>query len=602
MKEEITNYPSKDKPWLKYYDYDTEKLEIPNMSIYQMASLYNKDRLDNIALDIRTGKNNFKKGVTITYREYLKKMREFAKSLSLLGVKENEIISLVLPNIIESRVSIYGSNILGATPYAINPLLAPEKFNTIIEENNIQNIFMFSMFYEKYKNVLNIRKYKNVIFLDGMETMPTFLKTYLRFKNNIKVPIGDNFISYEEFIREGKKTKKEITPFYEEDHTAIIVGTSGTTGVPKGVCLTDKNLNAAATSHISTGLFEENDVFLDVLLQSIAYGVSAMHYTTCGGLKSILIPELVSDKMAYLLKTTNPDHFLGGPIHCLNIAKSEEFKSGELKPIKNYVSGGATLKKELEKKLNKVSEDFKENGTRSDLFVRQGLGSTENTGGGLYQMPGSYKFGSVGIPLPLNTIGVFTPRTDIELPYNTMGELCITGPCVMKEYLNNVEETNKVLKRHSDGKVWLHMGDIGYIDKDGCFFHKHRLSDIFMRRGFNVHPGKITELLNTISEIKAVGVIVVEHPIEEMVPIACISLYNEFDNDKVKEKIENICKNNLDDMAIPYEYVYMEELPLNAGGKVNLPVLKRMYEERNSLKLKKVKDKGEKYERIFSRI
>lgn len=602
MKEEITNYPSKDKPWLKYYDYDTEKLEIPNMSIYQMASLYNKDRLDNIALDIRTGKNNFKKGVTITYREYLKKMREFAKSLSLLGVKENEIISLVLPNIIESRVSIYGSNILGATPYAINPLLAPEKFNTIIEENNIQNIFMFSMFYEKYKNVLNIRKYKNVIFLDGMETMPTFLKTYLRFKNNIKVPIGDNFISYEEFIREGKKTKKEITPFYEEDHTAIIVGTSGTTGVPKGVCLTDKNLNAAATSHISTGLFEENDVFLDVLLQSIAYGVSAMHYTTCGGLKSILIPELVSDKMAYLLKTTNPDHFLGGPIHCLNIAKSEEFKSGELKPIKNYVSGGATLKKELEKKLNKVSEDFKENGTRSDLFVRQGLGSTENTGGGLYQMPGSYKFGSVGIPLPLNTIGVFTPRTDIELPFNTMGELCITGPCVMKEYLNNVEETNKVLKRHSDGKVWLHMGDIGYIDKDGCFFHKHRLSDIFMRRGFNVHPGKITELLNTISEIKAVGVIVVEHPIEEMVPIACISLYNEFDNDKVKEKIENICKNNLDDMAIPYEYVYMEELPLNAGGKVNLPVLKRMYEERNSLKLKKVKDKGEKYERIFSRI
>lgn len=77
------------------------------------------------------------------------------------------------------------------------------------------------------------------------------------------------------------------------------------------------------------------------------------------------------------------------------------------------------------------------------------------------------------------------------------------------------KKTNKVLKKHSDGKVWLHMGDIGYIDKDGCFFHKHRLSDIFMRRGFNVHPGKITELLNTIPEIKAVGVIVVEHPIEE---------------------------------------------------------------------------------------
>ena len=127
-----TGYPSIDKPWLKYYNYDTERLEIPNMSIYQMASLYNKDRLDNVALDIRTGANNFKKGVTVTYREYLKRMREFAVSLSLLGVKEDEIISLVLPNIIESRVSIYGSNILGATPYAITPLLAPEKFNNLI--------------------------------------------------------------------------------------------------------------------------------------------------------------------------------------------------------------------------------------------------------------------------------------------------------------------------------------------------------------------------------------------------------------------------------------------------------------------------------------
>lgn len=583
-----TGYPSIDKPWLKYYSYDTESLEIPNMSIYQMANLYNKDRLDNVALDIRTGANNFKKGVTITYREYLKRMREFAVSLSLLGVREDEIISLVLPNIIESRVSIYGSNILGATPYATTPLLAPEKYNKILEENNIQNIFMFSLFYEKYKNVLNIRKYKNVIFLDGMESMPLVLKKYLRIKNNIKVPTGDNFIPYEEFIKEGKKTGREIEPYYSENHTAIIVGTSGTTGVPKGVCLSDKNLNAAAVSHISTGLFEEKDVFLDVLLQSIAYGVSAMHYTTCGGLKSILIPELVSDKLAYLLKTTNPDHFLGGPIHCLNIAKSNEFINNEIKPIKNYVSGGATLKLELEQTLNKVDKDFKENGVRKELFVRQGLGSTENTGGGLYQMPGSYKVGSVGIPLPLNTIGVFKPGTDTELPYNHEGELCITGPCVMEGYLNNEEETNKVLRKHSDGKTWLHMGDLGYIDQDGCFFHKHRLSDVFMRRGFNVHPGKITELLNTIPEIKSAGVIVVEHPIEEMIPVACISLYSEFDNDQVKEKIENICKNNLDDMAIPYEYIYMDELPLNAGGKVNLPELKELYTKTHkTLTLKK---------------
>lgn len=582
-----TGYPSIDKPWLKYYSQDLESKIVPNMSMYQMAEYYNKNRLNNVALEIRTSQNDFKKGKAFTYKEYLEEMKKFAKALSLLGVKENEIISTILPNIPESRISIYGSNIIGATPYAITPLLAPEKYNKIIEENNIENIFLFSMFYEKYKKVIESRKYNNVVFLDGLESLPSLIKKYYRAKNGIKVPKGDNFISYEEFIKEGKKSKEQITPYYDENHTAIIVGTSGTTGVPKGVCLTDKNFNSTAISHISTGLFDENDVFLDVLLQSIAYGVSAMHYTTCGGLKSILIPELVSDKLPHLLKITNPDHFLGGPIHCLNIANSKEFENGEIKPIKNYVSGGATLKKELEEKLNKVSEGYKENGKKENLFVRQGLGSTENTGGGLYQMPGSYKFGSVGIPLPFNTIGVFVPGTDEELPYNTEGELCITGPSVMKEYLNNQSETDKVLKKHKDGKVWLHMGDVGFIDEDGCFFHKHRLSDIFMRRGFNVHPGKITELLNTIPEIKAAGVFSFEHPVEEMVPIACISLYEEYDNEEVKQKIEEICKNNLDDMAIPYEFIYMEELPLNAGGKVNLPMLKEMYKNRNNLKLKR---------------
>lgn len=588
MNRELTGYPSIDKPWLKYYDFDTESLEVPNMSIYQMASTYNKDRLNNVALDIRTSSNNFKKGICITYKEYLQKMNEFAKGLKLLGVKENEIISLVLPNIIESRVSIYGSNILGATPYSITPLLAVEKFNSIIEENNIKNIFMFSMFYEKYKNVLNLRRYNNVVFLDGFESMPSFVKYFLRKKNSVKVPSGDNFISYDEFIKNGKKVKEEVKPYYKKNHTAVIVGTSGTTGVPKGVCLTDENLNSACLSHISTGLFKENDVFLDVLLQSIAYGVSAMHYTTCGGLKSILIPELVSDKLAYILKTTKPDHFLGGPIHCLNISTSKEFIGGELKPIKNFVSGGATLKEELESKLNKVNKGFCENGTKHELFVRQGLGSTENTGGGLYQMPGSYKFSSVGIPLPQNNIGIFIPGTDTELPYNTEGELCITGPCVMNGYLNNKEETNKVLKLHKDGKVWLHMGDIGYIDKDGCFFHKHKISNMFMRRGFKIHPGKITELLNTLPEIKSAGVIGVPHEIEEMIPVAYISLYQEYDNIDTKNKIEEFCKNNLDDMSIPYEFIYLKDLPLNAGGKVNIPMLKDMYMESVSLKLKYV--------------
>ncbi len=578
--KELTGYSSIDKPWLKSYDFDVDKLIIPDMSIYQMVLEYTKNYLNNVALEVRTSSNNFGKGIQLTYKDYLKKMRDFAKSLSLLGIKSSDILTTILPNIPESRVSIYGSNILGATPYSITPLIAPEKLGKIISENEIKNMFIFLPFYDKYKSVIDNSKLDNIVFVDGLESLPKPIATFYRLKNNIRIPNGRNNISYTEFISEGRKAKEDIVPYYEKDHIALIVGTSGTTGVPKGVCLTDTNLNASAIQHMATGLFKEKDVFLDVLLQSIAYGVAAMHYTTCGGLKSVLIPELVTDKLPGLIKKINPDHFLGGPVHCLNIYNSDEFKNGEIPVIKNFVSGGASLKKDIEKGLNKVDEDFCEDGKVKKLFVRQGLGSTENTGGGFYAMPGTYKFGGVGIPLPLVNAGIFKPGTDEELPYGMEGELCLTGPTVMKEYLNNKDETNKVLKIHKDGKIWLHMGDLGIMDKDGQFFHKYRISNIFMRKGFNVHPGKINEFLESLPMIKNCGVIAVEHPLEEMVPIAFISLNKEYKSkeDEVKYAIEDLCNKNLDEPAIPFKYIYLEDLPLNAGGKVNLPLLKEIYE------------------------
>ena len=586
--KELTGVPSIDKPWLKYYDEKSLNLEVPDMSIYQMVELYTKNYLDDIALELRISSNNFSHGNTITYKKYLELMKNFAKSLKSIGVKNNEIISTILPNIPESRVSIYGSSIVGATPYSYAPFFSPDKLNKILDENDIKNMFIFLPFYEKFKDVILSHKLENVIFLDGLESLPSLISSYYRIKNNIKIPNKENYISYSEFINYGKKIKSNIKSYYEKDHVALIVGTSGTTGVPKGVCLTDYNLNASALEHISIGLFKEKDVFLDVLLQSIAYGAAAMHYTTCGGLKSILIPELVSDKLPYLLMKTKPDHFLGGPIHCLNIYNSEEFKTGKIKPIKNYVSGGASLKKSLEKGLNKVEENFCENGIPTDLFVRQGLGSTENTGGGFYAMPGSYKFGGVGIPLPLVTAGIFEPGTDKELSYNQEGELCITGPTVMKEYLNNDVETKKVLIKHKDGKLWLHMGDLGYIDKDGVFYHKYRLTNMFMRTGFKIHPGKIMEFLDNLEYVKNSGVIGVEDPIEEMVPIAFVSLNNVFKNneEEIKKEIYRLCRIKLDDPSIPKEIIFLDHLPINMGGKVDLPSLSKIYQENyNSSKL-----------------
>ena len=215
MESTKTGYPSIDKPWLKYYSQDLESKIVPNMSMYQMAEYYNKNRLNNVALEIRTSQNDFKKGKAFTYKEYLEEMKKFAKALSLLGVKENEIISTILPNIPESRISIYGSNIIGATPYAITPLLAPEKYNKIIEENNLKRVYVL----KHVKRNEYVKMHKTDFFFHA-EELVRFVEKYPQFKGVLKEELlNKDIINYESitgmslleiFNKEGKYFEDKI--------------------------------------------------------------------------------------------------------------------------------------------------------------------------------------------------------------------------------------------------------------------------------------------------------------------------------------------------------------------------------------------------------
>ncbi len=108
----MTGYPSKDKPWLKYYKPGVEKTVVPHHSIYQAIKESNTNRMNRIALDLRSSANDYKKGVKVTYRQYFRRMEDVAKAYSVMGVRPDEIIVTILPNIPESRIAIYGLNII----------------------------------------------------------------------------------------------------------------------------------------------------------------------------------------------------------------------------------------------------------------------------------------------------------------------------------------------------------------------------------------------------------------------------------------------------------------------------------------------------------
>lgn len=571
MKKEMTGYASIDKPWLKHYNLKNNEIELPKKTIYEFAKESNKDNMNNIAIDLRVSSNDFKKGIKLTYKDFFKKVEKMAAASLSLGVKENEIIPMILPNVPEAREFIYSNSYIGATTYPISPLLPDKTLEAIIKENGIKNLIVFSALYDKFKEPIKNCNLDSVIYLDGTESIPEYIRILKSLKDKISgvnsIPKGDNILSWNEFI--SLKYKKDLNPSsYDKNHVAAIIGTSGTTGTSKGVCLTDDNVNAAAIEYRDGKCFEGK--FLDALLPSIGYGISMLHYQVANGHYSYLIPELVTDKIAMLIKETKPDTFPGGPVHYINLSQSDEFKNGEIPKGKIYISGGASLPNEIEKKLNGVEQGYSENGiVNENIIVRQGFGLSENVATGAFSKRGAYKFGSIGIPLPYSRVGIFKPGTDEEVKYNEEGEICITGPTVMKGYLNNPEETSNVIKLHRDGKRWIHTKDIAYIDEDGFIFFKDRIKNIFMRTGFNVHPNKIAEFINTIPYVQNSYVMGFDHPTEQCVPVAFIVLNKNLDKTEaeVLKEIENICYKNLEETSVPYEYVFVNEIPVNVGGK-----------------------------------
>lgn len=573
MNNTQTGYASIDRPWRNYYDENLPKeLRLPKKSIYQLAKHANLNNLNNVAIDMRSSMNDFKKGIKITYKDFFARIERNAKSFKVLGVKPNEIMPIILPNVPEARTLIYANSVIGSASYPISPLLPNNSLEQIIKENGIKNVVIFSAFYDKYKGVLENCNLNSVIYLDGTESLPTPLRMINKLKEKMsktnKVPTRENVLTWDEYQKLGRRVK-EIEPYYEEDHVAAIIGTSGTTGVPKGVCLTDDNVNAAAINYVDSKNFE--GTFLDALLPSIGYGISMLHYQTVGGHYTYLIPELVTTKIADLIQTVKPDNFPGGPVHYINLEKSEAFKNGTLYKGPNFISGGASLPAEVEKTLNKIDEGYEEDGINDDLVVRQGFGLTENVATGSYSKRGSYRFGSIGIPLPYATVSIFKPGTDEELTYGEKGEICITGDTVMKGYLNNPEETDKVILTHKDGRRWIHTKDIGYMDEKGRIFHMERIKNIFMRTGFNVHPSKISEFLNTLPEVDNSYVMGFDHPEEQAVPVAFVvkSSDTKKTDEEIIDTMSKACFANLEEPSVPYEYVFVDELPVNVGGKID---------------------------------
>lgn len=552
-------------PWSKYYRDDELNINIPNISIYkQLLNTANKYP-NNIAYKYFNKK--------VSYKDFIKQIDKAAIAFKKLNIKKGNVVTICLPNVPEALIAFYALNKLGAIASMVHPLSAEEEIKESVISTKSKYLIMLDQFYSKVKDISGSTKLKNIIFVSPANSMDIFMKLGYKLINinkYKKYPKNDLYISWKKFVNKSKNSKIEITEKYGMDTPAVILHSGGTSGKPKNVVLQNRAFTMSAIQE-KRALKNLNvgDSVIAIMPNFHGFGLSVcMHSTMVLGCTTILIPQFDSKKFDILFNKNKPTVIIGVPTLFEALLSNKNVKKLDMSFVKYAISGGDMLPKNLEDRVNNY---FVEHNSKAK--ITQGYGMTECLAAVCLACDNVNKSGSIGIPLPGNYIKIINPATRKTNPYNVVGEICINTKGLMMGYLNNESETNTALQIHDDGHVWLHSGDLGYMDEDGFVFCKGRLKRMIITSGYNVYPSHIEEVIESHPAVLQCTVVGVPHPYKQEVPKAFIVLKEGYHSLFVKGEIKEYCKKNLAKYMVPHDFVYRKKLPKTKIGKVDFKKL-----------------------------
>lgn len=585
----MTGFPSLDKPWLKYYTSEQINVNLPKTSVYKY--LYNQNRkfLGRSALNYY--------GRKVSFFELFNKIEETAKALKQIGVKENEIVTISMPNTPEAVYLFYAISKIGAIANMVDPRTSSEGIKKYIEEVESKKVIVVDSYYSKVNNLTETGQIDQIIVVSPAESLPIGLKLGYKTKEfieSLKDKSKDNEYNektmiWNDFITNGANYSLNTEVEFISNRPLVIEHTGGTTGQPKGVILSNENINAVAVQSVLTGIdMQREHNWLDIMPTFIAYGVGmGLHLPLTIGMETILIPQFDPKKFDILIDKYKPIHMVGVPSYWGTIINSKKLSKKDLSYIIAPTVGGDTMDTTLEKESNKF---LKEHNCSSK--ITKGYGMTEVTGGVAGTVDANNEIGSVGIPFVQTNISIFEPETETELGYGQDGEICISGPNTMLGYYNNEQATNQVLKIHSDGRIWVHTGDIGHITQNGNIYVVDRLKRMIIRYdGFKIFPSIIENVLCThyaVETCKVVSIPDINHS-QGKLPKAHVVLKPEFkeNSQKIMFELKKLCSEQLPEYVQPVDYKFRDKLPLTPVGKIDYLALESEDSNTKVMKLKK---------------
>ncbi|HBA93740.1 MAG TPA: AMP-dependent synthetase [Ruminococcaceae bacterium] len=551
-------------PWLKYYG------DIPAHLNYPQGSMYEAIR-DNVKELKKTNSVAYEfQGKKTTYKTFFNKIETLGKAYRNIGIEVGDCVTVCMPNTPQGIDTFYALNRIGAVPAMIHPLSAEGEIAFYVNMTKSKAVLVVDLFYEKV-----LRALENVDF--PVKVIVAHIKDELPFPLNILYPLtlkkkpapvpkdNEYIIDWSTFISGAKKVSKLTNDMPKKEDTAVILFSGGTTGTSKGIELTNMNMNALGAQVASNaGFTMEGLRMFSVMPLFHGFGLGVgIHTALQAGGTCIVIPQFTIQTYARDVKKYKPNVIVGVPTLFEALLRSEGFDF-DLSFLRGMFCGGDSLSVELKKKVDTFLKEHNAN-----IQVREGYGTTECVTASCLTPYDMYREGSIGIPLSDVYYSIVNPSNDEQLPYGEEGEICISGPTVMKGYLNNAEETASTLRTHKDGKVWLHTGDLGVMDKDGFVYYKQRMKRLIIVSGVNVYPSQVENAIDAHPDVLLSCAIGIPDTYKMHVVKAFVVLRQGVEpNDKIKEEILEHCKKNISRYGVPKEIEFRDALPKTLVGKV----------------------------------